>query len=798
MRSISLSFLLVVLTFYTAHGQSLNLSGNVMDGQSGEDLIGAHVLVKGHDIGGVTNRYGHFSIAISDTDSVDIAVSFLGYETLDTILHKNELAHHVAFSLKEQVTTMQTAVVIGNNESTYQASGIINISSKTIEQLPGFFGEKDLVKALQTMPGITSGGEGGSNLFVRGGTPDQNLYLLDDIPIYNINHLASFVSIFNTDAINNVELYKGDFPARYGGRLSSIVDVQIKEGDRNDFHLAASIGVISGKVMIEGPINSKMSYIASARRFWIDLITWPVSKLVFSGIGVGYNFGDYNFKLNYELSAKDHLYFSFYSGRDKIKYGGKGVSNTVETKSKFVQKWGNDAVGLRWNHLLGRRTFINTTLYYTHYVFNYTDRFEIASQKNESRTQVLSGISEVGFKTQWEWYLMPNLAIKPGAGLSMQYFNTGEYEYLKISDGIKVVDTLFKNELAKTLQPFAYLDVSYENHIIQINGGLRWAGLYGIDHELIKFSLLEPRISASVSVSNDLKILMGYSRMNQFQQLLSKSGVGLPAEIWVPVSDGIDPGQSTQWSMGMNYNWTNKAMNINASVFYKQLSNLIALKPGASLFTKDDRWQDKVIPGGTGDVKGFEFIYKKRVDNFNGWVSYTWMKSDRQFDQLNGGGKFPFRYDRRHEINVVGIYQMKENITLSATWTYHTGDAITLASQKYPAIANSDDGTDILPFFSFQEEAYLYESRNSYRMRNFHRLDLSVSFKKKLKKGFRSWDFTLINAYNRKNPYFYYYGYLGESNNSTGGAIPQDDEEIKLLQITIFPILPSVSYRRVF
>ena len=786
------------------HAQSISLTGKVTDKQSGEDLIGAHIFLKEHDIGIVTNRYGHFTVNIPPADSIRLTVSFLGYQKLDTVLYPKHPGQMVEFSLTEQITTLLSVNVTANTEDLITVPDLIKISSGTIEQLPDFFGEKDLVKALQFMPGVTSGSEGGSNLFVRGGTPDQNLYLLDDVPIYNINHLANFVSIFNTDAINKVELYKGNFPARYGGRLSSIVDVQMKEGNRNDFHLSTSIGPISGKVMAEGPLNSKMSYMVSARRFWIDFITWPVSKLLFNGIGVGYNFGDYNLKLNYKASARNHFYLSLYNGRDNIKFGGKGKLDDSDTKSKFTQRWGNDAIGLRWSHVPASNLFINTTLYHTRYIFKNVDRFEITNQNTESDNQISSGISEAGIKTQWEWYITPALTIQPGAGMSWQNFNPGRYQYLKISDGRKVTDTLFQNKISQTLQPFGYLDVSYDNQLLQIKGGLRFVNLSGIDDKSIRFNFLEPRISVGSTIASKTKLSLSYSQMNQSQQLLSKSGVGFPTDIWVPVSKGIDPGYAIQWSLEIQHNLFEGNLGIRGAIFHKQLDNLVAFKPGATFFTQAGRWQEKVVPGGKGDIKGLEIMAEKKSGRITGWASYTWMKSERQFKLLNDGKKFPFRYDRRHEINLVGIYQLKENISLSATWSYHTGDAITLATQKFPAIADSYyyhnqiiDNDEIIPFFSFLEDALLYEDRNSFRMRDFHRLDLNMSFRKEKKKGFRSWDITIINAYNRKNPYAYYYGFTYETIKGPGTS-SQVAGDPKLLQLTLFPFLPSVSYKRVF
>ena len=780
-------------------GQSIQISGKVVDHQSGENLIGAHVFTLQNQEGGTnTNRYGFFSLNVQNTDSVTLTVSYLGYRQLDTVISRENLNSFLIFKLKEQSTVLEEIRISDKKNNLSRSPGIVKLSKKKIEQTPSFFGENDLVKTLQFMPGVSSGSEGGSNIFVRGGTPDQNLFLLDNVPVYNINHLANFVSIFNSDAISHVELYKGSFPARYGGRLSSIVDVQMKEGNRKDFHFNGAIGPISGKIMIEGPINSKMSYMASARRFWFDLISWPISKLVFNGIGVGYNFGDYNIKLNYKVSDKDHIYLSLYHGRDHINFGFKNGRKETKVKSKFKQSWGNDLVGIRWNHLFGKNIFVNNTIYFSRYHFRVNEKFNSNPDNINNSSKVTTGIADYGFKSEWEWFLNSKFSVEAGMLIGVQRFNPGKYKHFKSAPSGISIDTVFRNQTLSNLQANTYMETRYKGKKVDFSIGLRYVYFSGLQEPGNDYQFLEPRLFLGLMVNEKTSLFLDYAEMNQFQQLLSKTGVGFPTDIWIPSVGKITPGRSRQASIGVQKSLYDGLLNISGSVFYKQMGNLVAFRPGASFFSQSGDWQSKVIANGEGTTKGLELLAEKESGRLKGWVSYTWMKTDRQFDALNNGNRFPFRYDRRHQVNFTGTFKLSESINLSAAWSYHSGDAITLASAKYAAVASDDkQESGPYPFYTFNEDAYYYGAVNGARMRSFHRLDLGANFRKEKHKGFRVWEVSVVNVYNRKNPYFYYYGTISEIV-SQNGTSRQMESEPQLLQITIFPLMPSISYKRIF
>ncbi|MDA3892908.1 MAG: TonB-dependent receptor [Salinivirgaceae bacterium] len=798
-------FALCLIFSSVVWAQKYTISGYITDKSNGEKLIGANVYDAKSYVGAVSNSYGFFSITL-DKGPVLFTISYVGYTPYQTQIDLNsntKINIELSPSIEIEEVVIEGRLTEGGVESTQMS--VIEIPMKTIKNLPVLLGEADLIKAIQLLPGVQSGSEGMSGMYVRGGGPDQNLILLDGVPVYNVSHLFGFFSVFNSDAIQNVKLIKGGFPSRYGGRLSSVLDISMKEGNTKDFKASGSVGIISSKLTLEGPIGEKTSFIVSGRRTYIDILAYPFVKLAqresdLDKLRAGYFFYDVNAKINHRFSEKSRLYLSLYMGKDKFysladdsydeKYWdaetGDFEGNSYSSHNEMQFWWGNITSAARWNYMISNKLFANTTVTYSRYQI--LTGFESEYRENNINTSQMieytSGIYDWSGKVDFDYYPTPNHSVKFGLSNTYHSFNPGVL-VAEFNDS----DTAAEFELGNTAVYSNEAAVYIEDDIriggaLKMNVGLRWSG-FQVKEEF--YNAVEPRFSARYLLSEKWSVKAAYAKMNQYINLLANSNIGLPFDLWVPSTDKIKPQKANQYALGSVYA-INSDIDISVESFYKTMDNLVEYKEGASFFSLENDWEEKVTQG-TGVSYGLEFLLMKKYGNATGWIGYTWSKSDRTFDtpgeEISFGKTFPYKYDRRHDLSIVLSYKLNEKIDVGATWVFGTGNATTLGYENYPAYYQGNDFQNISQFGYDNPEPEIvhYESRNNYRMPSYHRLDLSINFHKQKKWGKRIWNFSLYNAYNRKNPFMLQWERELGTNKQ------------KLYQISLFPILPSVSYK---
>ena len=763
--------------------QKSTLSGYLKDAETGEALIGGRIYIDSLKIGVVSNIYGFYSLTLPN-GTHDVMFSFIGKEPIKTrvILDQNI---ELAINLKDNSNTLTEVVVTGEKkqqESTEMST--VTLSMEKVKTLPVLLGEKDIIKTLQLLPGVQSGSEGSSGIYVRGGGPDQNLILLDGVPIYNANHLFGFFSVFNADAINQVKLVKGGFPAEYGGRISSVIDIRMNEGDMKKIHGEGSVGIISSKLMLNGPIiKDKTSFMITGRRTYIDLLARPLIKAANSQNGNdqvtgGYFFYDVNAKLNHIINANNRIYLSTYLGNDKFyvnsEYDYINDSKTYIEENTGGIKWGNKIVALRWNHKFSPKLLLNTTLNYSDYQFTTgfgLTSYEKGNQANPTQDfsfEYLSGITDFGGNMNFYYYPSPKHDVQFGIGQTYHTFKPGVNQ-LKLSDGSSDLDTSFGSARTYAHEFYGYIQDDFSiTKRLSLNAGLHFANFL-VREKL--YNSLQPRASFNFQLDDKSSLKASYAKTTQFLHLLTNTSIGLPTDLWVPVTDSIPPQQGNQVAFGYTRELP-KGYRVSAEAYYKTMKNLIEYKEGASFFGSNQNWEG-LVEVGNGYSYGLEMLFEKRTGKTTGWIGYTLSWTNRQFANINNGEEFPYRYDRRHDISFVLTHKFNDKVDIGVVWVYGTGNAITLALQKY----NSSGGVE----FGDSEVNYI-DQRNGYRMPSYHRLDLGVNIHKPKKWGEATWSFGLYNAYNRQNPFYLDIGYL------------QGGNEKVLKQISLFPILPSVSY----
>lgn len=787
-KLLTLALLLLMMQSNSVYAQQKSvISGYVRETGSRELLPGVNIYVPELKTGTVTNNYGFYSLSLP-SGTHRITYSFVGYQPVvkDIIVNKNL---NIDIELTSSILLEDIVISAEKAERVSESNRMSTISMPVsqIRYVPALLGEKDVFKVLQLMPGVQKGSEGSSGLYVRGGGPDQNLIILDDAPVYNAFHLFGFFSIFNGDALKSVELTKGGFPARYGGRLSSVVEMTMKDGNKQKFAGEAGIGLISSHLLIEGPIKKDTSsFIVSARRTYIDILTRPFMPEDANG---GYYFYDLNAKINYDLNRRHKLYLSGYFGRDKFQFIDRYSYDNNYYKNKGGLFWQNATGTLRWNHQVSNKIFTNTSLIYSSYdlrIFNEEkDKYGTYSLKYNS------GIRDIALKYDLEYHVSGKYLFRAGMSTTNHLFTpTAVVE----KDSQTLYD--FKNKITYNSQESG---LYAENHIninnkFQANAGLRFVHFIANEKS---YYFLEPRLSMNYLIKEGLSAKAAFATMNQSIHLLSNTGIGLPTDLWVPSTDRIRPQNSKQISAGLAQDLPEKNLIITLEGYYKWSKNNLGYKPGASFLLLDDptdaqsfTWQDNVTAG-EGKSYGVELLVQKKTGKLSGWIGYTLSWTKLRFDEINFGEYFWARYDRRHDISIVAIYKLRENITLSGTWVYGTGSAITLPLGEFPA-TNWSPLTQYIPNNQYYYEYYNmvtdYGEVNSFRMKAYHRMDLAVQFHKQMKRHKRTWEIGFYNAYSRKNPFFYFIEneYDGQSSIS------------KLKQVSIFPIVPSITYNIVF
>ncbi len=782
------TLLFFFLFFYNLTAQTVTLSGYITDQSTGERLLNANIYEPESLQGTISNNYGFYSLTLP-RGTYAIVCSYVGYQPQQIRIELNQDTV-IDFKLSLQAELEEVTVVGHQIESKLRSTQISKdeISIEKIQSLPAFMGEADVIKTIQLLPGVQSGTEGTSGLYVRGGGPDQNLILLDDVPIYNANHLFGFFSVFNPDAIKTVSLYKGGFPARFGGRLSSVLDIRMKDGNDQKIHGHFSIGLISSKLNLEGPlVKGKTTFNLSARRTYADLLAYPLIKSSSDGDGAGgYFFHDLNMKISHRVSDRSKFYLSAYTGLDKAssQYNDTYHQNNEEweDKEKFHLGWGNITTALRWNYLPGNKLFANTTLIYSRYSFDIREKTSATNKTtgkkgDEFRMDYQSGIEDMGVKVDFDYYPVPHHRIKFGGNYIHHTFKPGIMAYKESLDHSSDIDTTYGNSNRYANEISAYLEDNFEiSSRLTLNLGLH-ASSFGVDGE--RYTSVQPRVSARYMANDRLSFKAAYSKMNQNIHLLSSSTIELPTDLWLPTTKKVKPQSSYQFASGAVYQ-IKKGIDLSVEGFYKSMENLLEYKEGASFLGASTDWEEKVEMG-KGWSYGTELLLQKTTGKTTGWVGYTLSWSNRQFENLNWGKKFDARYDRRHDVSVVMTHRFSEKFDIGLTWVYGTGNAVTLPTQivNKPNIPNTPN---------YQGEYEYYGERNNYRMPSYHRMDIGFNFHKIKKHGIRTWNLSLYNAYSRQNPFFIYF------DNASQQEFQQTGKSQVLKQFSLFPIIPSFSY----
>ncbi len=738
------------------------ISGKITDAETGEDLFGTSVYIEGTDLGTTANTYGFYSLTLTEA-TYKVTISYIGYEN---IIHEINLNKDISLNIKlVPAGTVLSEVIITSEDKDANISSaqmsLENVDIKQIETLPVLLGEKDVLKTIQLMPGISTASEGSSGFSVRGGSTDQNLILLDEAPVYSASHLMGFFSVFNSDALKNMSIIKGGIPANYGGRASSVLDISMKDGNNQKFCASGGIGLISTRLAVEGPIvKDKVSYIISGRRSYADIVAKSMGMF---DSDMSLFFYDLNAKVNYKINDKNRVFLSGYFGQDTFGFGDMGMD------------WGNVTGTLRWNHLLTNKLFSNTTLLYS----NYNYGFNIGSNAS-----LKSGIEDYGIKQDFTWFFNPDNTIKTGFNATWHIFNPGEL----LQGNAVSSETIMDKKQA--VESAVYISNEQKiNEKISTEYGLRlsmfnqigegWQNVYDdnnvkIDSTYFKSGQImqtylnyEPRASISYRFNKSSSVKSSYNRMIQYVHLLSNSTSGQPTDTWTPSTNNLNPQIVNQIAVGYFKNFDDNKYEFSVESYYKNIDNIADYENGTDILLNEN--VESFILSGIGRSYGLEFYLKKKYGRLNGWFSYTLARTENRIDGINNGEWYASKYDKTHDFSIVMSYQLTDRLLLSASWIYYTGNAVTFPSGKYEF-----DGNQI-PY---------YTERNGYRMPDYHRLDLNLHLEGKNKKRFSSsWDFSLYNAYNQHNAYTITF--------QESETVPGTTEAEKL---SLFGIVPSVTW----
>ena len=767
------------------------LSGYVEDRASGERLIGVSLAVPEFQAGTTTNNFGFFSITIP-ADSIRIRLSYIGYERVDTMILL-DADTRLNFKLTPDRRLLDVVTVRAAREERIQETSqmsMINLPASQIAAMPRFFGEADLLKTLQLLPGVKQGAEGTSALLVRGGTPDQNLILLDGAPLYNPSHLLGIFSTFNTSALKDVTLYKGAFPARYGGRLSSVVDVSTKDGDMRELHGDFTIGLLASQATVEGPIKKdKTSFIVSGRRTYTDLIARPFIKESFGREVDKFTmyFYDLNAKVQHVISDKDRLFFSLYHGKDKMRVSEKlevKVPDNYRSESDLLIQWGNTTGTVRWNHVFSKNLFANTMLLGSRYQFKTSTYNENLYQGEmiADKLQLNSGIQDYGAKIDFDYRPRPAHSIRMGSSYMFRVFTPGTIRQRQTENGTVIMDSVSDNRNIHGSEIDFYAEDDWTIHKkFKVNAGLHWSGF------LVQgrfYNSLQPRISMRYLLPGDWGLKASYTKMTQYIHLLANNSITLPTDLWVPATKKILPQQADQYAIGIARNVFRNKFEFSVEGYYKRMRNIIEYKEGADYVTssRNETWQDQVTTG-TGEAYGLEVLLQKKTGRFTGWMAYTLAWSYRTLPEVNFGKRFPYKYDRRHDLHLVGMYKLRKNIELTGVWTYQSAQPYTVPLAEYEIV---QDPVRYPNWYNSNNSVEYINGRNNIRIAPFHRLDLGVNFIRHKRNGnIRTWNVSVLNAYNQKNAFFYLLD-------------TAHGKEARLTGTTLLPIMPSFSYNLKF
>lgn len=761
------------------------LTGIVTDSLTGEPLISATIKLTSGKKGTTTNINGYYSLILGN-GTHDITISYLGYQSQQKIitLKANQTLNIKLAPKSMENKEVQITAERNNRAVTSTEMSKVELKAEQIKALPVIFGEPDVLKAITLLPGIKSGGEGGTGFYVRGGGPDQNLILMDDAVIYNASHLLGFLSVFNTDAVRNVEIIKGGMPANYGGRLSSILNVNLREGNEQKYQVNGGVGLIASRLMVEGPIKKgKSGFMLAGRRTYIDALVKPF--LTTEQKANGYYFYDANAKAHWNINPKNKLVLSGYYGRDIFSF--KSPSNN---QVRFNVAWGNAAVSFKWFHQYQPRLYQNTFVIYNRYDLN--NSFEFGT----NGFKLSSGLQDINVKTDFYFSGWNKHLLKFGANYTYHVFTPGiatgqvgtitinetinkQYAHetaVYISDEFKIgkrttINAGLRGVLFTQVGP--YNEVLFNDENVEIGVGKS----YRNGEPIVTYTDLEPRLAATYLLNSNTSIKASYTKTNQFIHLATTSGAQFPADLWVPSSKIVQPQKAHQVAIGWFKNFRENLYETSIEAYYKPMKNQIEFKPGAQLFFNQNLENEMIF--GNGLSYGVEVLGKKKFGKLTGWFGYTWSKATRQFDELNQGKSFYYRYDRTHDISLVATYTLNSKWSFTGVFVYGTGNAATLPTARYSYNIGFDLDKN-KPQFTFVD---VYDKINDYRLPAYHRLDLSATYVgKKSSKFESSWNFSIYNVYNRANPYFIYF-------------VPDLEAlKVRAYMVYLFPILPSLAW----
>jgi hypothetical protein len=764
---VSVVFLLSGIVLYSQNKHTI--SGYVKDVKTGEELIGASVQIKElAATGAYTNAYGFYSITVPD-GNYNVIAQFIGYEPKSVQINLKQNIKQ-EFSLDEKISELKEIVITAekkNDNISKIDMGVEKMVMREIKNVPVLMGEKDVLKTLQLTPGVKSAGEGNSGFYVRGGAADQNLILLDEATVYNASHLLGFFSVFNSDAIKDVTLYKGSQPAEYGGRLSSVLDIRMKDGNDKTFGVEGGIGIISSRLKIEGPIiKNKGSFTISGRRTYADLFLL-LSRDTLVNKSILY-FYDLNAKANYDINKNNRIFLSGYFGKDVFGFA-----------ERFALDWGNATGTFRWNHLYNDKLFSNTSLIYSNYDYNIHLNF------GTTKGLIISRIRNWNLKQDYQYFIRSNSTVRFG-------FNS---IYHKIIPGVVTLETdsrlseinltnkhAWENALyiSNEYKPISSLILEFgirfssfsvvgpgSFYTYDSNGNTIDTMVYKSGQFIKTYYSPQPRLSVNFIMSEKSSVKVSYSRNTQDLHLLSNSTSGDPTDSWIPSSNNVKPEIADQVALGFFRNFKENTFEFSAEVYYKYLRNQIDYKDGAQI-TLNENAESQLLFG-TGRAYGIELFLKKKYGKFNGWVGYTLARSEKKINGINNSKYYPAKQDRTHDISIVGIYEISKKWTASATWVYYTGNAVTFPSGKYQVNGLVTN---------------YYTERNGYRMPPYHRLDIGITWQNMKKGRFESnLNFSCYNVYGRENAY-----------SITFQEDPDDATKTQALQTTLFRWVPSVTY----
>jgi hypothetical protein len=762
-------FFIAILFQFTVYSQNATISGTVREAATGEEIIGAIIRVKNKTIGVVTNEYGFYSLTLPLGTYV-ISVQNYDFKSIEREI-KLQSNQRIDFQLEAMIkeTSIDEVIITGERKDQNVKDpimGVERLDTKEIAKIPVIFGEKDLLKTMQLLPGVKNAGEGSSGFYVRGGGSDQNLVLLDEAPVYNASHLLGFFSTFNSDAIKDAVLYKGNQSANFGGRLSSVLDIKMNEGNSKRYNVSGGLGLISSKLNVEGPIvKDKSSFLISGRRTYADVFLQASDRFKDNTLF----FYDLNAKLNYRLSKRDRLFVSGYFGRDKLGLG-----------DVFGISWGNITGTARWNHIVNDKLFSNTSFIFSKY------DYKVSINGGDVSFDITSKIQDFNLKQEFQYFLNNRNKLRYGANVIHHAITPGQVSANEAS-GINVKNL----KAAGTVESALFLMNDWNvNEKITVNYGLRASGLtvlgngdefytynsdgslatttvYASNKVLKNYFFLEPRASFSWEYKKSASIKGAYSRNTQNIQQVSNSTSGSPTDVWLSTSLNTKPGISDQIAIGWFKNFQENTYELAIESYYKAMQNQLDYRNGANQ-QANEKLEGELLSG-IGRAYGLELMFKKKSGRFTGWVSYTLSRTERKIDGINDNKWYLAKQDRTHDISIVGIYDITPKLSVSALFVFYTGNAITFPSGKYEL-----DG----------QTYFIYTDRNGYRMPNYHRLDLGLTWiRKNTEKYESSWNFSIYNAYARENAYS-----ISFRTNEDNPAITE------AVQTTLFKIVPAITY----